>query len=228
MNIARYIDHTLLRPDATPAQIKKLCEEAVQYGFASVCINPAYVSLAAQLLAGTPVKVCTVIGFPLGATPTLVKVIEMDQAIEDGADEFDMVLNVGHLKSGDHEYVKYEIAVLACEAHSDGKILKVIIETALLTDDEKRTACLLAKEAGTDFVKTSTGFAAGGATTQDVTLMRATVGPDMGVKASGGITDYPTAKAMIDAGATRIGTSKGVAIVSGAPTCGGCGSCSCP
>lgn len=218
MNIAHYIDHTLLRADATPAQIKQLCEEAVQYGFASVCINPTYVSLAKQLLAGTPVKVCTVIGFPLGATTTEGKAMEMDLALDDGADELDMVINIGRLKSGDHKYVMEEIFLLAQFPHCEGKILKVIIENCLLTDDEKRTACLLAKAGNADFVKTSTGFSVGGAVVADVLLMRATVGPDMGVKAAGSIGDYATAKAMIDAGATRIGTSKGVAIVSGAPS----------
>jgi deoxyribose-phosphate aldolase len=227
MNIARYIDHTLLKPDATPGQITKLCEEAVQYGFVSVCINPSYVSLAKQVLAGTSVKICTVIGFPLGATTTITKVIEMDQAIEDGADEFDMVINIGLLKSGDLAYVESEISTLALVAHDEGKILKVIIETGLLTDDLKRTACLLAKAASADFVKTSTG-SEGGAIVADVLLMRSVVGPDIGVKASGGIADYVTARAMIDAGATRIGTSKGIAILSGAPKCGDCGQCSCP
>jgi deoxyribose-phosphate aldolase len=227
MNIARYIDHTLLKPDATPGQITKLCEEAVQYGFVSVCINPSYVSLAKQVLAGTSVKICTVIGFPLGATTTITKVIEMDQAIEDGADEFDMVINIGLLKSGDLAYVESEISTLALVAHDEGKILKVIIETGLLTDDLKRTACLLAKAASADFVKTSTG-SEGGAIVADVLLMRSVVGPDIGVKASGGVSDYVTAKAMIDAGATRIGTSKGIAIVEGAPKCSGCGQGSCP
>lgn len=216
-NIASYIDHTLLKPEATPADIKKLCEEAAKYGFASVCVNPSYVSLARQLLEKTSVKVCAVIGFPLGATSSLAKVIEADLALEDGADELDMVINIGRLKSGDHEYVKGEISALVFVAHECGKILKVIIETALLTDNEKRAACLLAKEAGADFVKTSTGFSKGGAIIVDVLLMRSIVGPAMGVKASGGIADYATAKAMIDAGATRIGTSKGIAIVSGAP-----------
>jgi deoxyribose-phosphate aldolase len=228
MNIARYIDHTLLKSDATPRQITKLCEEAVQYGFASVCINPSYVSLAKQVLAGTSVKICTVIGFPRGDTTMLEKANEMDQALIDGGDEFDMVINIERLKSGDIAYVQEEISMLAWEAHLEGKILKVIIETCLLKDDEKRLACVLAKAGRADYVKTSTGFSTGGAIVADVLLMRSIVGPDIGVKASGGIADYVTAKAMIDAGATRIGTSKGIAILSCAPKCGGCGQGSCP
>lgn len=228
MNIARYIDHTLLRPDATQREIEQLCNEAVHYGFAAVCVNPMYVSLAKERLKTFPVKVCTVIGFPLGATTTVAKAIEMDQALEDGADEFDMVINIGRLKSGDVEYVQNEISALAWEAHDEGKILKVIIETCLLSDDEKRTACLLAKAAGADFVKTSTGFSTGGAIVADVMLMKSVVGPDIGVKASGGVSNYETAKAMIAAGATRIGTSKGIVIAEGAPKCGNCGHCSCP
>lgn len=217
MNIAQYIDHTALKPETTPDQIAKLCAEAKQYGFASVCINPSYVPLAKELLAGSTVKVCTVIGFPLGATSTTAKIFEAGFAIEDGADELDMVINIGRLKAGDLAYVKNEITDLATLAHEYGQILKVIIETALLTDDEKRTACRLVKEAGADFVKTSTGSPCGGATVEDITLMRAVVGPEIGVKASGGVGDFATAKAMIDAGATRIGASKGIAIVSGAP-----------
>ncbi len=216
MNLAHYIDHTLLKPEATPLDVTRLCEEAVKYGFASVCINPSYVSLAKQILAGTPVKVCTVIGFPLGATTTITKAIEMDQALEDGADEFDMVISIGHLKSGDTEYVKNQICTLAEIAHDEGKILKVIIETALLTDAEKHIACLIAEEAGADFVKTSTGTQ-GGALVADVLLMRAAVGPKMGIKASGGISDYIQAFLLIEAGATRIGTSQGLAIMAGTP-----------
>lgn len=216
MNLAHYIDHTLLKPEATPADVKRLCEEAIKYGFASVCINPLYVSLAKQLLAKSPVKVCTVIGFPLGASTIITKAIELDQALEEGADEFDMVISIGHLKSGDPEYVKDEICTLAEIAHAYGKILKAIIETALLTDAEKHLACLLAQEAGADFVKTSTGTR-GGALVADVLLMRNTVGPEMGIKASGGISDYIQALLLIEAGATRIGTSKGPAIMAGTP-----------
>jgi deoxyribose-phosphate aldolase len=217
MNIAAYIDHTLLKPEATKAQITQLCSEALQHSFASVCVNPTWVALAAHLLKGSAVKVCTVIGFPLGATTPQGKVYEAKVAIDEGAAELDVVINIGRLKGGDWGYVKDEITQLAMFAHYSGVILKVIIETALLSDDEKRTVCQIAKEAGVDFVKTSTGFSSGGATVPDILLMRSVVGPNVGVKASGGITDFATAKAMIDAGATRIGTSKGVAIVLGAP-----------
>lgn len=220
MDLARYIDHTALKPETTAAQIEKLCAEARQYGFASVCVNPSYVPLAKKLLEGSTVKVCTVIGFPLGATSTGAKIAEAEIALADGAEELDMVINVGMLKSSAHTYerlyVLHEIAQLAATAHEGKAILKVIIETSLLTDDQKRTACTLAKKAGADFVKTSTGFNGGGATVEDIKLMREVVGPEMGVKASGGVGDYATAKAMIEAGATRIGASKGVAIVSGA------------
>ncbi|OGZ05920.1 MAG: deoxyribose-phosphate aldolase [Candidatus Lloydbacteria bacterium RIFCSPHIGHO2_01_FULL_49_22] len=218
-NIASYIDHTLLKPDATPDQITKLCEEARQYHFASVCINPSYVAPAVTLLCGSGVKVCTVIGFPLGATSTPAKFFEANVALEDGATEIDVVIHVGRLCAGNIAYVESEIRLLAALVHSyEGSILKVIIETCLLSDDEKILACQIAKRAGADFVKTSTGFSSHGATVKDVELMRHTVGPVMGVKASGGISTYVDAKAMIDAGATRIGTSKGVAIVNGAPT----------
>lgn len=217
MNIATYIEHTLLAPDATPAQITRLCAEALRYGFASVVISSSYVPLASALLKGSSVNVCTVIGFSSGATMTAAKVCEATAALAEGATELDMVLHIGKLKSGDHQYVGNEIATLALIAHKQGAILKVIIETCLLTDAEKRTACQIADGAGADFVKTSTGFSARGATISDIVLMRAAVGPLMGVKASGGIGDYATAKAMIDAGATRIGTSKSIAIVGGAP-----------
>jgi len=217
MDIAKYIDHTLLRPEATSAQITQLCIEAKRYGFASVCVNPSYVALAANLLYGQPVKVCSVVGFPLGATSTVIKVAEASAALASGAQELDMVINIGMLKSGDHFYVENEIARIVTLAHQSGAIVKVIIETALLSDDEKRIACTRAQAAGADFVKTSTGFSSGGATVADIKLMRAIAGPLMGVKASGGISDYATAKAMIDAGATRIGTSKGIAIVQGEP-----------
>lgn len=218
MNIASYIDHTLLRPEATPDQIASLCAEAKQYHFASVCVNPSYVKLASDLLCDSDVLVCTVIGFPLGATLTDVKLFEASVALNNGADELDMVINVGRLRAGDLDYVRAEINILAALAHQYmGPILKVIIETALLTDDEKIAACLLAREAGADFVKTSTGTLAGGATVNDIMLMRATVGPIIGVKASGGVSTYAQAIKMINAGANRIGTSKGVAIVNGAP-----------
>jgi len=211
MGIAQYIDHTLLAANATRQQITKLCEEARQHGFASVCVNPCHVALCAQLLEGSDVKVCTVIGFPLGATSTAAKAFETIQAIVDGAAEVDMVLNVGALKDGRTEEVRQDIAAVV-QAAAKQAAVKVIIETCLLTDEEKRTACLLAKEAGAQFVKTSTGFSKGGATVSDIALMRETVGPDMGVKASGGIRDLTAAKAMIAAGATRIGASAGVAI----------------
>lgn len=214
-DIAKMIDHTLLKPDATKEQIIALCKEAAQYKFASVCVNPTWVKTAAEQLKDVPeVKVCTVIGFPLGATTTEVKVYETERAIADGAKEVDMVINIGHLKSGNDEYVKDDIKAVVHAAK--GKALtKVIIETSLLTEEEKIRASKLAVEAGADFVKTSTGFSTGGATVEDVALMRKTVGPSIGVKASGGVRDYQTAKAMIDAGATRIGASAGIAIVEG-------------
>ncbi len=213
-SIARMIDHTLLRADATESDIRKLCEEARQYEFASVCVNPGWVSLSAELLAQSPVKVCTVIGFPLGATTPTAKAIETRDAIANGANEIDMVINVGALKSGDDELVKRDIEGVVAAAKNRG-LVKVIIETALLSREEKVKACLLAKMAGADFVKTSTGFSTGGATVEDIALMRQTVGPDMGVKASGGIKDRQTAEAMKAAGATRIGASASVAIATG-------------
>lgn len=208
------IDHTLLKPDATRDQVVKLCEEARQYEFASVCVNPTHVSLASSLLKGTPVKVCTVIGFPLGATTPTAKAIETRDAIANGADEVDMVINVGALKSGDYDLVKRDIEAVV-EAARGRALVKVILETALLTDEEKVKACLLAKIAGADFVKTSTGFGPGGATVDDVRLMRKVVGADMGVKAAGGIRDLESARKMIEAGASRIGASASVAIVKG-------------
>ncbi|AZR74791.1 deoxyribose-phosphate aldolase [Anoxybacter fermentans] len=208
------IDHTLLKPNATEDDIRKLCEEAKKYGFASVCVNPAYVALASKLLRGTGVKVCTVVGFPLGATTTTTKVIETRDAIANGATEIDMVINVGALKSGNNALVKRDIEEVV-EAARGRAIVKVILETSLLTDEEKVRACLLSKYAGAHFVKTATGFGPGGATVEDVALMRKTVGNEMGVKASGGIRDLKTARAMIDAGATRIGASASVAIVTG-------------
>jgi len=211
MNYNKLIDHTLLKQDATPEQIVKLCEEAKQYDFMSVCVNPAYVPLAAQCLKGSDVKVCTVIGFPLGMNLTKTKVEEAELAIKEGADEIDMVINVGMLKAGHDDYVEEEIRELKAVAGS--KVLKVIIETCLLTDDEKVRACVASKNAGADFVKTSTGFSTGGATPADVALMRKTVGPDMGVKASGGVSSHEDLIAMVEAGASRIGTSKGTKII---------------
>ncbi|TFD92335.1 deoxyribose-phosphate aldolase [Jeotgalibacillus sp. R-1-5s-1] len=213
-SIAKMIDHTLLKPEATKEQITKLCEEAAEHGFMSVCVNPAWVKLSSELLSGTDVKVCTVIGFPLGASASETKAFETKQAIEDGATEVDMVINIGALKSGDTETVKTDIQ--AVTAAAKGKALtKVIIETSLLTEEEKVKACELSVEAGADYVKTSTGFNGGGATPEDIALMRKTVGPDLGVKASGGVRSAEDAKAMIEAGATRIGASSGIQIVQG-------------
>lgn len=211
--VARYIDHTLLKPDATRDEILKVCEEGVRFGFASVCINPIWVRDAACALRGSGVKVCTVIGFPLGANEPDTKAYEARRAIFDGASELDMVINIGALKSGDHDLVSRDIRGVVQVAHEVGYICKVIIETALLTDDEKVSACLIAKEAGADFVKTSTGFSKGGATAADVALMRRAVGGQMGVKASGGVRDLKQAQEMIHAGATRIGASVGVKII---------------
>lgn len=209
--LARYIDHTLLKANATRDEIIKLCEEARENSFASVCVNPANVALAAQLLRGSPVKVCTVIGFPLGATSSFVKAMETRDSVANGATEIDMVINVGALKSKDYELVKNDIARVVESA--GGNTVKVILETSLLNDEEKVKACELSKLAGADFVKTSTGFSTGGATMEDVCLMRQVVGPHMGVKASGGIRDTETAQRMIQMGATRIGASASVAIV---------------
>ena len=212
MSIAAYIDHTLLKQDAAAPQIDRLCAEAAQYHFASVCVNPWYVPRCVKNLQGTGVKVCTVVGFPLGATTTESKVFETLQAVRSGAEAIDMVMNVCAMKSGNTRAIEQEIQALAAavEGHA---ILKVILETCLLTEEEKILACQIAKRAGADYVKTSTGFSTGGATVADVALMRRTVGPEMGVKAAGGIRDYATAKAMLDAGATRIGASAGIAIV---------------
>jgi deoxyribose-phosphate aldolase len=215
MNLAKYIDHTLLKPDATQQEIAQLCFEARKFNFASVCVNPTWVSLCAELLKGSPVKVCTVIGFPLGATSSESKAFETETAIKQGATEIDMVINIGALKARDLDTVARDIRGVVNAAHARGIIVKVIIETALLTDEEKTIACLVSKEAGADFVKTSTGFSGGGATIQDVALMRKTVGPQMGVKASGGVRTYEDAESMIKAGATRIGASAGVKIIQG-------------
>lgn len=209
---ASLIDHTLLKPEATETDIKKLCNEAIQFGFASVCVNPAWVKKAAEFLSGSDVPVCTVIGFPLGATLPDVKAFEARRAIFNGAREVDMVINIGALKSGDDCTVEDDIRAVAEAAHENGVLLKVIIETALLTDDEKIRACLASKNAGADFVKTSTGFAKGGATADDVALMRRTVGASLGVKASGGVKGIDDARKMFEAGATRIGASVGVKI----------------
>lgn len=215
LDLAKYIDHTLLKPDATVAEVDGLIEEARVYGFASVCINPTWVRKAAQQLRGSDVKVCTVIGFPFGATTTEVKATEARKALRDGAREIDMVINIGALKSGDYDLVRDDIEKVVDAAHEVGAITKVILETALLTDEEKVIASALAKEAKADYVKTSTGFGGGGATIYDVALMRETVGPEMGVKASGGVRTTMDAEEMIAAGATRIGASAGVQIVGG-------------
>lgn len=212
--LARMIDHTLLKPDAKQSDIDRLCAEAAKYKFASVCVNPGWVKYCAQKLAGSGVMVCTVVGFPLGATSTSAKSCETVQAIADGADEIDMVINIGALKSGNLQLVEDDIRQVVRAA--GGKTVKVILETSLLTDEEKATACRLSKNARAHFVKTSTGFGGGGATAADIALMRRTVGPEMGVKASGGVRDLKTAKEMIAAGATRVGASASVAIVSGA------------
>jgi deoxyribose-phosphate aldolase len=212
-SVAGMIDHTLLKPDATRGEIEKLCREAAEFHFATVCVNPAWVATAAQLLRGTGVGVCSVVGFPLGATTADVKHYETRRAIFDGALEIDMVINVGALKSGDLRTVERDIEAVVEPCRQCGAISKVIIEAALLTDEEKITACTLSKAAGADFVKTSTGFGPGGATAGDVALMRRVVGADMGVKAAGGVRDYEGLKAMVAAGATRVGASAGVKIV---------------
>ncbi len=214
--IAALIDHTLLRPDATAVDIRKLCEEAREYSFASVCINPYWVPLAASSLAGSSVKVCTVAGFPLGANTTASKVAETREAIQAGTHEIDMVLNIGELRGGNHDAVLHDIQAVTEAAHRGNAIVKVIIETALLDDQQKAVACALAKNAGADFVKTSTGFSTHGATASDVALMRKTVGQDIGVKASGGIRTLEDLKNMVAAGATRIGASASVKIIQSA------------
>jgi deoxyribose-phosphate aldolase len=210
--LASIIDHTLLKPDALPRDIEKVCQEAIQYGFASVCVHPSYTPLVAELLAGTPVKTCTVIGFPLGATKTEVKAYEARLAEQDGAREVDMVIHIGAIKSGGYQYVENDIGEVV-RAVSQGTLVKVILETALLTDEEKMKACELAQQAGAHFVKTSTGFGPGGATAADVALMRRIVGPSMGVKASGGVRTREDAVTMVRAGASRIGASASVQIV---------------
>ena len=214
MKLNKFIDHTILKPETTQEQVEKILSEAKEYDFASVCVNPTWVSLAAESLKDSDVKVCTVIGFPLGANTSAVKAFEAEDAIANGADEIDMVINVGALKAGNDALVLDDIKAVV-DASGD-KLVKVIIEACLLTDDEKVRACQLSKEAGADYVKTSTGFSTGGATVADVALMRKTVGPDMGVKASGGARSYEDAIAFIEAGASRIGASSGVAIMNGA------------
>lgn len=211
MNLAKYIDHTLLKPNATQDEVKKICDEAKEYGFASVCVNQYYTQYVTEQLANTDVKVCTVVGFPLGAVSTEVKVFETKKAIEDGAQEIDMVINIGALKDNKSDYVLNDIKAIVEAARP--AIVKVIFETCLLTDEEKIKACQLSVEAGAAFVKTSTGFSTGGATVSDIKLMRQTVGKDVGVKASGAVRDYETAMAVIEAGANRIGASAGIAIV---------------
>ena len=211
MEYNKLIDHTVLKPETQEAQIIKLCEEALQYDFASVCVNPTHVELCAKLLKGSNVKVCTVIGFPLGANTKEVKGFEALDAVNKGAEEIDMVINIGALKDGKDDYVYEEIKYIkeCCK----GRLLKVIIETCLLTDEEKVRACELSKKASADYVKTSTGFSTGGATVSDVALMRKTVGPELGVKASGGVRSFDDMVNMVEAGATRIGTSSGPKLV---------------
>lgn len=211
--LAKYMDHTLLKADATLDGIDRVVAEAKQFGCASVCVNPFWVPYVARLLDGSGVATCTVVGFPLGASSTASKVFETTDAIANGADEIDMVINIGELKAGHAELVREDIRAVAEATHAGGKLLKVIIECCLLTDDEKRLACLLCAEAGADFVKTSTGFSTGGATVADVTLMRECVGPDFGVKAAGGIRTLADAYAMIEAGASRLGVSAAASIL---------------
>ncbi|UUV23050.1 MULTISPECIES: deoxyribose-phosphate aldolase [Lysinibacillus] len=213
-NFARMIDHTLLKAEATKEQIEKLCAEAKQFNFASVCVNPTWVKRSSELLQGTDVLVCTVIGFPLGANTPAVKAFEAKDAIANGAKEVDMVINISALKDKNYELVQADIAAVV-EAAKDSALVKVIIESCLLTDEEKVKACELAVAAGADYVKTSTGFSTGGATAEDIALMRKTVGPDLGVKASGGVRSLEDMKKMVEAGATRIGASSGVAIMNG-------------
>ena len=214
-NLNKYIDHTLLKPEATSDQVKTLCEEAAKYHFFSVCINPQYIRLAKTLLSNTDVKICTVIGFPLGANTTEAKVYETQNAISFGADEIDMVLNIGGVKSKNSELVENDILQVVKTAHQHGKLVKVIFETCLLDNDEKIKCCQICSKVGADFVKTSTGFSSGGATIDDVKLMKSNISPNLFVKASGGVRDIESAKAFIEAGATRLGTSSGVSIMKG-------------
>jgi deoxyribose-phosphate aldolase len=221
LDLAKYIDHTLLKPEATAADIDQLADEAREYGFASVCVNPTWVKRAAERLRGSEVKTTAVIGFPLGANTPEIKAMETRRALRDGAREVDMVINIGALKSGDYETVRKDIEKVVDAAHEGGAIVKVILETSKLTDEEKVIASSLAKKAKADYVKTSTGFGGGGATVYDVALMRETIGPEMGVKASGGVRTAEEAEDMIAAGATRIGASAGVQIVGEAEGGGG-------
>jgi deoxyribose-phosphate aldolase len=218
--LARLIDHTLLRPEATPAQVRVLCREARAHAFAAVCVNPAWVRTCAEELGGTATLVATVAGFPLGASVPEVKAAEAARAVEDGAREIDMVLRVGALKAADHRLVERDVAAVVGACRPGGALVKVILETALLTDEEKARACAIARLAGAGFVKTSTGFGPGGATAADVALLRRVVGPGVGVKAAGGIRDWATARAMVAAGASRIGTSAGPQILAGAKAAG--------
>jgi len=220
MDLAKYIDHTLLKPDATQEDVDILCAEAKEYGFASVCVNPTWVKRAAQNLRGTDVRVASVIGFPFGATPSEIKAMEARRALRDGAKEIDMVINVGAFKSGQYEVVRMDVVKVSDACHEVGAINKVIIETSLLTDEEKVVASHLAQLAKADYIKTSTGYAGGGATIGDVLLMRGAVGPKMGIKASGGVRNREDAEKMIAAGATRIGASAGIAIVTGGESSG--------
>jgi len=215
LSVARYIDHTLLKPEGTHEQVTQLCQEAKTHNFASVCVNPTHVKLCADLLQGTPVKVCCVVGFPLGANTPETKEFETRKAVQDGASEIDMVINIGALKDRNLQLVARDILAVVKPTHEAGHLVKVIIETALLTDEEKQIACLLAKETGADFVKTSTGFSTAGATVEDVALMRRAVGPLIGVKAAGGVRSREDVDKMIKAGATRVGASAGVRIVQG-------------
>lgn len=209
--LARYFDHTLLKPDATRTQVEKICDEAIQFGFFSVCVNPVHVKMVAQKLDGSDVKVCSVVGFPLGAHTSFIKAMETKKAVEDGADEIDMVINVGAMKEGSVKFVEQDIRQVVEAA--DGKTVKVIIETCLLMEKDIVEACLIAKKSGAHFVKTSTGFAGGGATEYDVALMKRTVGGELQVKASGGIKTLADAQKMIEAGADRIGASAGISIL---------------
>ncbi|MEM9291379.1 MAG: deoxyribose-phosphate aldolase [Acidobacteriota bacterium] len=214
-DLARYVDHTLLKPGATATEIDELCDEALEYGFAAVCVNPCWVRRAASRVRGSKVTVASVVGFPLGTSTPQIKAMETRQALRDGAREIDMVINIGALKSGDHEWVQRDIAKVTDACNEVGAINKVILETSMLNDHEKVAACRLAVAAGAHYVKTSTGFGGGGATVYDVALMRESVGPKLGVKASGGIKNAEDARAMIEAGATRLGASAGIRIVSG-------------
>jgi deoxyribose-phosphate aldolase len=212
-SIAALIDHTLLKPEATAADIGKVCEEARKYGFASVCVNPYWVPMVAMALAGSPVKVCSVVGFPLGASATSGKVNETQIAVTEGAHEIDMVVNIGELRAGNHRVVEDDIRAVVSAAHATGAIVKVILEMCLLDESQKIAGCVLSKNAGADFVKTSTGFSTGGATVEDVALMRRTVGPQIGVKASGGVRTLEDLQKMVAAGATRVGASASVKII---------------